>query len=95
MKQISEADKKEIRRAALDAVAKCLIAGHFTTAVGRAGKSFYGPQKSIDWETVFEQVDEIKGYVYTALKCLKCARQEMRFLKNKQLELEGLRKVEK
>lgn len=93
MKQISEQDKKEIRRAALDAVAKCLIAGHFTTAVGKVGESFYNPQKPLDWETVFEQVDEMKGYVFTALKCLKCARKEMRFLKNKQLELEGPRKV--
>lgn len=95
MKQISEQDKKEIRRAVLDAVAQCLIAGHFTTAVGKVGEVFYDSKKTIDWENVFEQVDEMKGYVFTALKCLKCARSEMRFLKNKQLELEGTRKVTK
>lgn len=95
MKQISEQDKKEICRAARDAVAYSLIAAHLTTAVGKVGELFYDSQKPIDWENVFEQVDEMKGYVATALKYLKCARKEMQFLTNKQLELEGPRKVEK
>ena len=95
MKQISEADKKEIRRAALDAVAQCLIAGSFTTAVGKVGELFYDSQKPIDWETVFEQVEEMGDYVTAAFRYLKFAKAEMQFLKHKQLELEGPRKVEK
>lgn len=93
MKQISEQDKKEIRSAACEAVAYSLIAGQLTMAVGKVGKLFYGSPKPIDWENVFEQVDEMNGYVVTALKYLKCARKDMQFLKNKQLELEEPRKV--
>ena len=95
MKQISEQDKKEIRRAALDAVAYSLIAGSLTTAVGKVGELFCDSQKPIDWENVFEQVEEMGDYVTAAFRYLKCARKEMQFLENKQLELEGPRKVEK
>ena len=94
MKQISEADKKEIRRAALDAVAHCLVAGQLITAVGKMGELFYDPRKPIDWETVFEQVDEMDGYVVTALSTLKVARTAMKFIQTRQFELEGPRKVE-
>lgn len=45
-------------------------------------------------ENVFEQVEEMGDYVTAAFRYLKCARKEMQFLKNKQLELEGPRKVE-
>lgn len=95
MKEISEQDKKEIRRAACDAVAYSLIAGQLTMAVGKVGKLFYGSPKPIDWENVFEQVDEMNRCIVTAFKYIKCARKEMQFLTNKQLELEGPRKVEK
>lgn len=51
MKQISEQDKKEIRRAALDAVAYSLIAGSLTTAVGKVGELFYDSQKTLTGKT--------------------------------------------
>nr|DAQ41275.1 MAG TPA: hypothetical protein [Caudoviricetes sp.] len=94
MKQISEQDKKEIRRAAREAVAQCLIAGHFTAAVGKMGEVFYNPRKPINWETVSEQLDEMDNYVVTALTTLRVARAEMKFIKTKQLELKGPRKAE-
>lgn len=95
MKQISEQDKKEIRRAALDAVAYSLIAGSLTTAVGKVGELFYDSQKPIDWENVFEQVEEMGDYVTAAFRYLKCARAEMTILKTKRLELEGPRGMKK
>ena len=95
MKQISEQDKKEIRRAALDAVAYSLIAGSLTTAVGKVGELFYDSQKPIDWENVFEQVEEMGDYVTAAFRYLKCARAEMTILKTKRLELEGQRGMKK
>ena len=94
MKQISEADKKEIRRAVFDAVAHCRIAGQLITAVGKMGEVFYDPRKPVDWETVFEQLEEMNGYVFTALSSLKVARAAMQFLATKQLELEEPREVE-
>lgn len=93
MKQISEADKKEIRRAALDVVAHCLVAREFTTEVHKMGEIFYDPSKLVHWETVFEQLDEMDNYVVAALSAMKVARAEMTFLKKKQFELEGPRKV--
>lgn len=40
------------------------------------------------------RIEEMGDYVTAAFRYLKCARKEMQFLKNKQLELEGPRKVE-
>lgn len=56
---------------------------------------YLDPRKPIDWENVFEQVDEMNGYVVTALSTLKVARTAMEFIQTKQFELEGPRKVAK